>query len=429
MVNKFLYRMGGSQAVVLSEADLLREAGWDIVFFGVNHPNTVDGLEERRYFPDYMDLSNAAREYSSLHRTQFAARILYNFQAKHCFDAFLERYRPDVVHCHNIYNHLSPSILHAAKKRNIPVIMSLHDYHLVCPNYTLKLGLEKLCVDRLCFGGKYWHCIQNKCIKKAAFPSLIGAMRMLLHRRLNWFEKNVSSFIAPSDYLKTTIVEDGFAEDQIYRLYNTIPSEITQYIDSNPDIKTLSKATIISRMGRPFIYVGRLSPEKGPLTLAKAFADLPDQRLWMVGTGPQESEIQEFVNKRKAHNIKLFGYQSGEALWRLMKDAYVACMPSECYEVMPVSLLETFAFGLPAIGANVGGIPEVIHPGKTGWLFETGDVEALKQAVVTSVSIGSETYYKMSMNSKAWAQDNHSHDTHLSQLLHIYQMALQSSVN
>ena len=152
IVNKFLFPLGGSQAVVITESELLKKAGWDVKFFGVNHPKTMSGLEERPFFPEYMELGNSAKNYSILQRFKFASRILYNFQAKKLFFKFIEHYKPDIIHCHNIYNHLSPSILHAAKIRGIPVVMTLHDYNLVCPNYTLKRGLEKLCDDHRCYG-------------------------------------------------------------------------------------------------------------------------------------------------------------------------------------------------------------------------------------------------------------------------------------
>jgi glycosyltransferase involved in cell wall biosynthesis len=424
IVNKFLYRLGGSQAVVMAESNLLCKAGWDVVYFGVNHPNTMEGLEEKRFFPDHMELSDAAKQYSLIKRFHFAAKILYNVQARQKFGNFLDYYKPDIIHCHNIYNHLSPSILHAAKARRIPVVMSLHDYHLVCPNYTLKRGLEELCSDRRCYGRKYWHCIINRCVKKSVSSSVLGAVRLALHRRMRWFENNLDIIIAPSQFIKDAMIEDGIPENKICLLYNTLPFELSQYINNLPSKGRITRKITIERQGKPFIYVGRLSLEKGVLTLAKAFAEMPEQHLWIVGTGPQESEIRDFVNKRRAKNISLFGYKKGEELWGLMQQSYMSCMPSECFEVMPVSLIETFALGIPAIGARIGGIPEVIHPGKTGLLFESGNIGALIRAVQESLLIDVDSYHQMSYQAQSWVQDNHAPEAHLKGLLDVYDKAL-----
>jgi glycosyltransferase involved in cell wall biosynthesis len=426
IVNKFLYRLGGSQAVVLTETELLRKTDIQLFFFGVNHPNTMENLEERRFFPDHMDLSDAAKQYSLKKRFHFAGRVIYNFQAKDKFGEFLDYYQPDIVHCHNIYNHLSPSILHTAKDRRIPVLMTLHDYHLVCPNYTLKRGLETLCHDRRCYRGKYWNCIFNKCIKKTLSASILGAIRLGLHRRMRWYEKNIKMFIAPSQFIKNEMISDGIPDNQIYHLYNTMPFELSEYMHKLPQKGTITKTQVQNRQGKPFIYVGRLSIEKGLLTLVKAFADLPGQKLWIVGTGPQENEIKRFISKSQATNITLFGYKQREELWGLMQEAYAFCMPSECFEVMPISLIEALALGIPGIGARVGGIPEIIHHHKTGWLFESGNAEALKQTIRESLTIDREKYLQMACQAQAWIEQNHSLKAHLAGLISVYNMVVDS---
>jgi glycosyltransferase involved in cell wall biosynthesis len=302
--------------------------------------------------------------------------------------------------------------------------MTLHDYNLVCPNYTLKRGLENLCYDHRCYGRKYWHCILNKCVKKSFPASVVGASRLALHRTMGWFENNLKKFIVPSKFLKEAIIADGIPADQIRVLYNTYPFELKKFIRKLPEKGRINEKTIKQRKGNPFVYVGRLSVEKGVLTLVKTFAEIPEQKLWIVGTGPQEFEIQKFIEKRKAKNIKLLGFIKGEELWKIMNKAYIFCIPSECFEVMPISLIEAFALGVPSIGTQVGGIPEVIKPGQTGWLFQTGNIDSLKRAIQESLLITSEKYFQMGFQAQELVKNRHSLNEHIHLLLNVYKEAL-----
>lgn len=170
-----------------------------------------------------------------------------------------------------------------------------------------------------------------------------------------------------------------------------------------------------------FLFLGRLSNEKGITTLVKAFKECPDSKLIVAGTGPLEKELIQYKEQNKLNNIYFVGYKSGEELQELKKKAYFVIVPSECYENNPMAIIEAYAEGVPAIGANIGGIPEIIISNKTGFTFEMGNTASLAEMIQHASSLSVQEYKTMSENSIKYALEDMSKDSYYNRLIPFYQ--------
>jgi len=352
-VNKFYYPQGGADKYFLDLSSALESSGDEVAVFSMadkqNLPNKFSS-----YFVSNINFNETKR--SDL--LKIPGRIIYSFEAKRKFKKLVKDFKPDVIHIHNIYHQISPSILDVARKAKIPVVMHLHDYKLICPNYQLFVD-GKTC--EACRRTKYYHCTQKKCLKGSNAKSLLASVEMYIHHSiLKIYEKNINTFIAPSQFMKREIVSFGWPENKIEVVVNpysaslkTTPEEINDTAEENY-----------------LLYFGRLSLEKGLSTLIKAAA-INNNRLLFVGIGPEEANLKE---EAKQLNVAEFlGFKNGEELKSIILKAKAVIIPSIWFENMPLSLLEALSLGKIVLASNIGGIPEMIHDGANGLLFKAGD--------------------------------------------------------
>jgi len=360
-INIYHYRRGGADCVYLDHAALMEQLGWENAFFSMHHPSNLD-CEWSRYFIEEIQYGH---EYSLAEKVEKATKVIYSFEAQRQLRRLIADYRPDIAHMHNIYHHLSPSILPVLKKAGIPSVMTAHDLKIVCPNNKM-LTARGICEK--CKIGKYYQVILNRCVQNSLAASSIISVESYLHRWLDSYRKNIDRFVVPSRFYIDKFVEWGWSRE----LFTYIPN----FVDVG-DFKPLYKP------GNYFVYFGRLSFEKGVATLVRAAA-LADVPLKLVGTGPAESDLKALALELGAP-VEFVGYKTGPDLHQVVRESRATVLPSEWYENAPISMLESFALGKPAIGARIGGIPEMVQQHKTGWLFESGNVEELA-AVLAEVA-------------------------------------------
>jgi glycosyltransferase involved in cell wall biosynthesis len=259
------------------------------------------------------------------------------------------------VHAHNIYAQLSFSILEAARERGVRVVMTAHDYKLVCPNYQM-LDHGKLCEK--CLGHRYHHCLTSSCHKDDRLYSAINTVEAYFN---HWTgkERLLAQVLCPSAFL-------------MGKLASGIPVEKLRVVRNPVEVKE----------GRGsdegyFLYAGRLSSEKGVRTLVECFREL-DLPLVVAGTGPLEGELRA---EAEGSRTRLTGHVTGVALDALYRGAKACLVPSEWYENAPLSVLEGMAHGKPVLAAAIGGVPELVREGETGRLFKAFDREDLKRVV------------------------------------------------
>jgi glycosyltransferase involved in cell wall biosynthesis len=310
------------------------------------------------YFVEELEFGEQYSLWGKLART---SKVIYSFEARRKLARLLEKVKPDVCHAHNIYHHISPSILGLLKARGIPTVLTLHDLKIACPAYNM-LTHDGIC--ERCRGGRLHNVVLHRCIKGSTALSAVAMVEALLHRLLGSYRNCVSAFVVPSRFYI-----DKFAEWGMPRaLFRHVPNfvDVTRY---RPQYAP----------GKAFVYFGRISPEKGLATLIRAVA-AADSRLVVIGSGPALADMQELAVQLGAE-VEFLGYRTGEALHESIRSARAVVLPSEWYENAPMSVLEAYALGKPVIGARIGGIPELIRENETGLSFESTNEAALCAAL------------------------------------------------
>ncbi len=356
IINKFHYKKGGAERAYFDTARILAENGNEVAFFSMEHPNN-EGSTCESFFASPVDYLDDQQSFFS--KAKAGLRIIWNFEASQKLEALIQEFKPDVAHLHNTYHQLSPSILWTLKKHRVPIVMTLHDYKAVSPNYSL------FAQGKIWFSTSGWRCLVDRVVKDSLVKSAVCAVETWLHRLIRSYAK-VDRFIAPSRFLIKTYKELGFPY-----LIQHVPQPLDPFPLPPTEFGT----------GEYFLFVGRLSPEKGVETLLQAFAQLPNEKLVIVGTGPEEVALKEYQETQGLSNVVFLGFQTGETLDDIFRGAKAFILPSVWYENMPYVMLEAFSFGKPVIGSNLGGIPERVQDGSNGFLFETGNAESLRSAI------------------------------------------------
>lgn len=357
MINKFLYNRGGAETYAFELAQYQRRLGHEVQFFGM--------YDKKNIHSNDLELYTKNLEFKGLSPSQliYPFRIIYSTEARKKIRRVLEDFRPDYVHLNNINFQLTPSIIYEIKSFGIPIIQTLHDFQLVCPNHMMyREHDDVICED--CKGRNYKMCFKNKCIHGSRVKSLLGAIEGRLYYNLKTYEK-IDSFISPSRFLKNKMVEFGEDEKNIHVIHNFIKRDYEYAYFEKKDY---------------IFYFGRLSIQKGIRTLLEAAKELQDIRFVIAGAGELENEVIEASEEYK--NIEFAGFQTGEDLIKLIGEAKLSLLPTQWYENCPMSILESFMLGTPVIGANIGGVPELIRNEIDGLLFEPKDKEGLKAAIV-----------------------------------------------
>ena len=272
----------------------------------------------------------------------------------------LKEFKPDVAHLHNIYHHLSPSIIGVLKKNNIPSVMTLHDYQLISPNYSLFANGK---IWEGCKGGKYWRCFADRCVKNSYWKSFLATLEAYFSAWLKFYQP-IDLFISPSHFLINKFKEFGFKREIVY-----LPSPI-----SLPEIlvKPVSSNYIL--------YYGRLSEEKGVADLIVAYAQIKtDLLLKIVGSGPEEKNLKKLVQAEGIVGVEFLGYKQDEELWNLVSGAELVVVPSKWYENAPYTVIEAMALKKNVLASRLGGFIELIQNGENGWLFEAGNIKGLAE--------------------------------------------------
>jgi len=276
------------------------------------------------------------------------------------------------VHLNNIHHYLTPaSIIPELKKRNIPVIWTLHDYVILCPNTTF-ISNEIVCEK--CRVGKFYNCVTNKCKKQSTTASFAAALESYANNLSNPY-KHVDYFICPSEFIKKKFESFDFNVSKLKQIHNLFD---TSSISS--DTKTIPVSE------KPYIvYVGNILRVKGIFTLVKAMANL-EIDLYVIGSGEHFEDLKKLIEVENLSNIKLMGKMAKEEVFRYVQHSSFVVVPSEWYENLPYSLVEALLLSKPVLGADIGGIPELVINGKTGYLFQPGNINDLRSKIQLMLS-------------------------------------------
>lgn len=361
LVDKYYFIKGGAERYYFELKEILEAHGHEVIPFSMQHAENFD-TPYAAHFVENIEF-NGSFAHRLANAPKAAGRIIYSPQARTRIEKLIAETKPDIAHLHMIDHQLSPSILLGIKKFGIPIIQTVHQYKLVCPNYRLFVDRERRICEK-CLGGKFYHPIIEKCHQDSRAASALLALESYIHKWMKWYD-HIDLFHVPSTFMGQKLAEGGVAAERIRHLFYTIKINDYPFHPSFQDY---------------FIYFGRLSGEKGLVTLLQAMRDYPGAKLKIVGGGPEEGKLKALAHEMKL-NVEFTGPKHGEELKRIVANARFIIVPSEWYENSPLVIYEAFATGKPVIGADIGGITELITPGKDGYLFPAGDARILRRCI------------------------------------------------
>ena len=398
MINKFFYRRGGSETYMFNLKKILESMGHQIIEFSMADEKN-EASKSSGYFIKSINFSKREGVFKDLKK---ACHLLYSTEAKNKLTALIKKAKPDIAHLHNIRFQLTPAIIKVLNKSKIPVVWTMHDYQLICPNYLL-FTQNKVC--ERCKKYKYYNCFKYNCLKNSRPMSFLAMLEMYLHKIILKSYAKIDLLIAPSKFMQAKLAEWGIEAKKIKQLYYSLD---------------LEKSGQETELGQDLLYFGRLNKEKGLETLLAAMKDLPEINLKIVGEGPEQDFLTQYIKDNNLKNIELLGYKSGEELRNIIKSARFVVVPSIWYENNPLAILEAFSLGKPVLGSDLGGIPELVQENKTGFLFEAGNASQLKDKIKANYQ-QLELIKQMGQNAKNFVAQNCAPEYHGQQIVKFYQ--------
>lgn len=411
-VNKFLYRRGGAEGYLLDVAELQRAAGHEVEVWGMNHPENTPDLPLAHTFAPHVELEPAP---GGLAGVAASMRMVWSPASGRGLARALDEFKPEIVHFHNIYHQLSPSILRPVKSRGIPSVMTLHDYKLACPNYQL-LSHGRVC--ERCVQGSTFNAIRERCKSGSLAASSVLAIESGIHRRMDAYSP-VDRFISPSHFLRDLMVRAGIPSDRITTLANVV---------SQPASSTRGLPRLIGVPGSArFVFAGRLSTEKGVDTLIRAMSAVHDGiTLDIAGDGPERSSLERLAAEVAPSRVTFHGRLAKPEVEVLVRNARAMVVPSRWHENQPMTILESFAASIPAVVTALGGMPELVHDGVEGRVVQPNDPAALAR-VLTELADAPEDARRMGERARQRFDAEFTGDVHLVGLSAIYAEACRLS--
>ncbi|MDD3284951.1 MAG: glycosyltransferase family 4 protein [Patescibacteria group bacterium] len=400
-INKFHYFKGGADRHYLELSELLRSNEHNVINFSTKNEKNIES-KYSKYFPKYYDLSINANK---LEKTKNIIKFFYNYEAVKNLKKLIKENQIDIAHIHNIYHHLSPGILKVLKKNNIPIVMTVHDYKLICPNYNL-FDFQKNKVCEKCKSKNYLNCFTNNCIQNSKSKSLLASLEMYYQKIFFPYQKLVDVFIAPSEFMKNKLIEFGFKNKNIIVLHNfenlkSKQSEIKDY----------------------FLYFGRLAKEKGLENFIKTLSKIEkDYNFYIAGSGPEENNLKKLVEKLYLEDkIKFLGFYDNnkkKELEVLIKSAQFIVIPSIWYENCSLSILEAMSFSKTILASNIGGNSELVKNDINGILYnnETESIDGLNKLINNK-----ELLEKLGIESGKIINDKFNSELYYKNLINLYQ--------
>lgn len=395
-LNSYHYKRGGSDAVYFEHDALFRSKGWDTAFFSMHHPRNEQSPWDK-YFVDEIEFGS---DYGLVDKLKMAGKIIYSTEANSKLQRLIDDWQPSIAHAHCIYHHLSPSVLKLLKSNGVPTVMTAHDLKLACPAYKM-LNSGGICEK--CKGGNLLNVAINRCLHGSLAVSSLVMVESMVHKSLGLYKRNLDKVVVPSRFFGEKLQEWGWDAEQLVYIPN--------YVDA-------SAYEPVYEPGEYLLYFGRLAPEKGLATLLAANAKA-GTKLKLVGTGPEEENLKNYA-REVGGDVEFLGFCDKDTLWPIVKGSRAVILPSEWYENAPMSLLEANGLGKIVVGAEIGGIPEMIEHDSTGYLFKSGDQEELAQILSNLAAMPDAKIAEMGRAARANVAENFTIDRYSEAMEELY---------
>ena len=386
---------GGSDRYFFTLAKLLQKHGHRVVPFTAANPNN-EASEWEGYFPRGADFEHPG--------AGDLLRFLYSHDAVKSAQRLLKDTNIDLAHFHIYYGKLTASILEVLKKDGIPLIQTLHEYKLTCPVYS-HLSNDQIC--EACEGKHFWRALPKRCNRGSFTRTALSVTESYISKMLGAVSK-FDHFISVSHFLRKKMITHGIPEDKISTIHN--------FVD-------VSDITPNFSVGDYILYFGRVHQSKGIMTLIEAAVPLTDVPIYIVGDGEAMPEVQRIIEQNGCQHIHLLGFKQGDELRELILNSICTVLPSEWYENCPMSVLESYAYGKPVIGADIGGIPELIVDDVDGFLVPSGEQEALRERLLWMSNHKSEAV-EMGRIGRRKMETEFNADIHYEKIMNVYDQFL-----
>lgn len=308
--------------------------------------------------------SREIKEYSIIRKLSIPRRFIRSREVEQSLETLLEKEKPDLAMIHNMFPLISLSTLQVLKKHGVPIIKRIENYRFLCLNGLFLRNNHGPC--DLCKDGNFWPGIRYRCYQESFLNSVGMALPLMLSNWKKLLFSTVDYFLAPSQFVRETFIQVGFPGDRVKVLPN--------FLDFRPVERP-------EAAGDYAVFIGRLSGEKGLWTLLKAFEGLDHIPLKVLGDGPMEEDLKNYVRDKEMEHIQFLGFVDGEAKQEILSKARFLVFPSECYESFGYSIIESHACGVPVVAAAIGGSRELIIDGENGYSFEPGNAGDLKEKI------------------------------------------------
>ena len=420
IAHKYFYPRDGVTTHVFDLIDLLESHGHTVIPFAMKHPDAnfqfpISNFQCKELYEKYQQFFVSYIDFNNLQgiRKKIKAffRMLYSFEAKKKFKKLILHERPDIVHIHNIYHHLSPSILDVCKDFKIPVVHTVHDYKLICPNYKL---FARGKVDEGCIKGNYFHDAWTGSIKCSVASGIADALEMTIHRAFGFYRNRINRWIVQSRIVAQKLIEGGFPKERI---------AVVPHFFSGKDFELDSRLQGNDTQDS-ILSAGRLSEEKGFDIAIRAMQYVQDANLVIVGDGPARASLEQLAaNLGLGDRVRFAGYRSREEVIRLMAFAHLTLVPSLWHEPFGYVVLESLAVGTPVIGSDRGALPELLKPISDDLIVPVGDSQALA-ARIEHLLADTSRLHDLSIRGHNHVQAHYSPDGYYTSLMDAYARCL-----
>jgi glycosyltransferase involved in cell wall biosynthesis len=400
MVSWAWYPVGGDWTYIENMKTLYEANGMEVVPFSTKHERNFKDESDKFFVKgyDYKELNKRKTVSSSIKALK---NSIVSFEALKNMDKLLDEHEIAFAHLHIIHHWITPSIIWKLKKRNIPIIWTLHEYKLICPEGSF---VSNGAVCEKCYNGKFYNCALNKCKKQSFLGSSLASLDAYFYNSLKIYKK-VDAFLCPSEFLMNKFRQFGFQADKL---------KLTNYcydIESlDNSVKEEVQNTTTVEDERYILYVGRIEKLKGVLTLIQAIAGTP-VKLKIAGTGAALEEFKRYTFEKNIDNVEFLGFQSKENVYELTSKAICIVVPSEWYENYPFSVIESLLLSRPVVGSRIGGIPELVVDGQTGLLHEPGNYLDLREKIL-QIWDNKELCNKLGSQARKYASEKVNFATH-----------------
>lgn len=398
-VHKYYHNHDGAGRYMFDVMRLQEEAGHIVAPFAMHDPRNTPSAWDK-YFVSSLDTSRIGFGLDGLRQ---AARALWSREAKQQMERVLAAFKPDIVHVHNAYTHLSPSVLAPCRRAGIPVVMTVHDYALVSANYGLWDAARLSSIDA---HASWLKVARTKFIKGSFFATGLLESIYRLQKKLRLYDRAIARYLPSSEFVKRTLIEAGYAEQKITVLPLFAGNLLAEQITPSPQSE---------RAG--ILFAGRLETYKGIDLFLQTAEAFPKVDFYVAGTGPLEAAVKDV--ERYSDNLHYLGFVSGSELWKKMGHSQMVVVPSRWAEPYGLVAVESMACGTPVLVSDVGGLPEKIKDGVNGLIFKGGDIQDLTSELKLALKHPKDLE-RMGEGAIRYAKAHASPDKHMDKLFELY---------